>query len=113
MKRFHHVLMAGAVGVGKTMIAEALIGNLPEGRVSMTINFSAQTSSNSLQVHFWKRNHGISRKHCLGIAVPVPAVVIFLLLRSKTIHLSEACSSVLFPQPQRATVPRRILQLLL
>jgi hypothetical protein len=50
MKRFHHVLMTGDPGVGKTMISEALMANLPEGRFSMTINFSAQTSSNSLQV---------------------------------------------------------------
>lgn len=49
MRHGHHTLMVGGVGVGKTMIAEALTGNLPEGRVSMTINFSAQTSSNSLQ----------------------------------------------------------------
>jgi hypothetical protein len=50
MQHGHHTLLVGAVGVGKTMVAEALLGRLPEGRVSMTINFSAQTSSNSLQV---------------------------------------------------------------
>lgn len=50
VRRSHHVLMTGAVGVGKTMIAQALLDDLPEDRSSMTINFSAQTSSNSLQV---------------------------------------------------------------
>lgn len=66
MKRYHHVLMAGAVGVGKTMIAEALIGNLPERSASMTINFSAQTSSNSLQVHLQGHENAMALKQCLG-----------------------------------------------
>jgi ABC-type dipeptide/oligopeptide/nickel transport system ATPase component len=46
---FRHSLIVGNVGVGKTMIAQSVLANLPEGRASMTINFSAQTSSNSLQ----------------------------------------------------------------
>jgi dynein heavy chain, axonemal len=45
----HHVLFTGAVGVGKTMVAASMLDDLPDARASMTINFSAQTSSNSLQ----------------------------------------------------------------
>jgi hypothetical protein len=45
-----HALVVGNVGVGKTLIVQGVLANLPEGRAAMTINFSAQTSSNSLQV---------------------------------------------------------------
>eukprot|EP00899_Mesostigma_viride_P014884 jgi/Mesvir1/23397/Mv21091-RA.2 len=44
-----HCLVVGGVGVGKTMGIQTLLANLPEGLSSMTINMSAQTSSNSLQ----------------------------------------------------------------
>jgi len=44
-----HVLIVGNVGVGKTMVAQKCLAELPEGRSSCIINFSAQTSSNSLQ----------------------------------------------------------------
>ena len=44
-----HVLIVGNVGVGKTMVAQSCLEGLPGGRSSMMINFSAQTSSNSLQ----------------------------------------------------------------
>ena len=44
-----HVLVVGNVGVGKTMVAQKCLEELPEGRSSCVINFSAQTSSNSLQ----------------------------------------------------------------
>jgi dynein heavy chain, axonemal len=47
---FQHTLVVGAVGVGKTMIINSLLESLPSDRAAMTINFSAQTSSNSLQV---------------------------------------------------------------
>ena len=50
VKHSHHVLFTGSVGVGKTMIMSSMLSDLPDGRTSMTINFSAQTSSNSLQV---------------------------------------------------------------
>jgi hypothetical protein len=50
LKQNYHVLFTGNVGVGKTMIASAMLDELPGGRTSMVINFSAQTSSNSLQV---------------------------------------------------------------
>jgi dynein heavy chain, axonemal len=50
LKQNYHVLFTGNVGVGKTMIASAMLDSLPGGRASMVINFSAQTSSNSLQV---------------------------------------------------------------
>lgn len=46
-----HTLIVGNVGVGKTMIVGSLLEGLPSDRMShVTINFSAQTSSNSLQV---------------------------------------------------------------
>lgn len=45
-----HTLVVGAVGVGKTMILQSLLEGLPADKAFMTINFSAQTSSNSLQV---------------------------------------------------------------
>lgn len=46
-----HTLVVGGVGVGKTMTLQAMLEALP-GNVwsSCTINLSAQTSSNSLQV---------------------------------------------------------------
>jgi len=44
-----HTLVTGNVGVGKTMILMDVLESLPEDRKYMTINFSAQTSSNSLQ----------------------------------------------------------------
>ncbi|GIM07381.1 hypothetical protein Vretimale_11536 [Volvox reticuliferus] len=45
-----HTLIVGNVGVGKTMIVGSLLEGLPSDRMShVTINFSAQTSSNSLQ----------------------------------------------------------------
>lgn len=50
VRNSHHVLFTGSVGVGKTMVAASMLDDLPDGRTSMTINFSAQTSSNSLQV---------------------------------------------------------------
>ena len=49
IKNGYHTLFTGGVGVGKTMVAQALLEDLPGGRAAMTINFSAQTSSNSLQ----------------------------------------------------------------
>ena len=51
-----HSLLTGNVGVGKTMIAQSVLDSLPDGRGYMVINFSAQTSSNSLQVCSQKRN---------------------------------------------------------
>lgn len=45
-----HTLVAGAVGVGKTMTIQAMLEGLPAERTHCVINFSAQTSSNSLQV---------------------------------------------------------------
>eukprot|EP00798_Chlamydomonas_sp_ICE-L_P021926 gene21926-28972_t len=46
---FQHTLIVGNVGVGKTMIVNSLLESLGSDRSAMTINFSAQTSSNSLQ----------------------------------------------------------------
>lgn len=45
-----HTLVVGAVGVGKTMTLQSMLDALPAGKSHCTINFSAQTSSNSLQV---------------------------------------------------------------
>ncbi|MEW5313998.1 MAG: hypothetical protein WDW38_005527 [Sanguina aurantia] len=44
-----NTLVVGNVGVGKTMIIQSLLDGLPADRSHMVINFSAQTSSNSLQ----------------------------------------------------------------
>jgi len=44
-----HTLLVGAVGVGKTMMASSVLEGLPTGYGAININFSAQTSSNSLQ----------------------------------------------------------------
>ncbi|KAF5831208.1 dynein-1-beta heavy chain, flagellar inner arm I1 complex [Dunaliella salina] len=49
VRNFNHTLVVGNVGVGKTMIIQSMLDNLPSDRASMVINFSAQTSSNSLQ----------------------------------------------------------------
>jgi hypothetical protein len=45
-----HTLLVGAVGVGKTMTLTSLLEGLPADKSYTVINFSAQTSSNSLQV---------------------------------------------------------------
>ena len=45
-----HALVVGGVGVGKTMTLQSMLEGLPSDRSYCTINFSAQTSSNSLQV---------------------------------------------------------------
>lgn len=44
-----HVLVTGNVGVGKTMVVQQVLEHLPERKAPMTINFSAATTSNSLQ----------------------------------------------------------------
>lgn len=45
-----HTLLIGGVGVGKTMTLSALLDALPSTTFAhMTLNFSAQTTSNSLQ----------------------------------------------------------------
>ena len=44
-----HVLIVGRVGVGKSMVATKCLEELPDGYGSCIVNFSAQTSSNSLQ----------------------------------------------------------------
>ena len=44
-----HVLIVGRVGVGKSMVAAKCLEELPDGYASCVVNFSAQTSSNSLQ----------------------------------------------------------------
>lgn len=46
----HHTLLMGHVGVGKTMALTSLLEALPQGRSHCVVNFSAQTTSNSLQV---------------------------------------------------------------
>jgi len=44
-----HTMFVGNVGVGKTMIVQSVLEGLPSNMSYMGINFSAQTSSNSLQ----------------------------------------------------------------
>jgi dynein heavy chain len=43
------VLIVGRVGVGKSMVCGKILEELPSGYNSCAVNFSAQTSSNSLQ----------------------------------------------------------------
>ncbi len=50
LRAYHHTLVVGNVGVGKTMVLNSMLEALPQDRTYMTINFSAQASSNSLQV---------------------------------------------------------------
>jgi hypothetical protein len=45
----HHALVFGGVGVGKTMTLQSLLEGLPADRAHCSVNFSAQTTSNSLQ----------------------------------------------------------------
>lgn len=45
-----HTLVVGAVGVGKTMTIQGMLDAMPADRSHCIINFSAQTSSASLQV---------------------------------------------------------------
>jgi dynein heavy chain len=47
-----HTLVVGNVGVGKTLVIGTVLETLPEGLSAFTMNFSAQTSSNSCQVGF-------------------------------------------------------------
>ncbi|CAK9199554.1 unnamed protein product [Sphagnum troendelagicum] len=44
-----HTLVVGNVGVGKTLVIGTVLDTLPEGLSAFTMNFSAQTSSNSCQ----------------------------------------------------------------
>ena len=44
-----HLLLVGQVGVGKTMLAQSVLDSINEQQSYMFVNFSAQTSSNSLQ----------------------------------------------------------------
>lgn len=50
VRTFCHTLVVGAVGVGKTMTIQSMLDALPADRSYCVINFSAQTSSSSLQV---------------------------------------------------------------
>lgn len=67
VKVFQHTLIVGNVGVGKTMVIQSLLESLPSDRGSMTINFSAQTSSNSLQDTI----EGKLEKRTKGVFAPV------------------------------------------
>ena len=56
LRSYHHTLVVGNVGVGKTLVLSSMLEALPAERSYTTINFSAQTSSNSLQVRAdWRR----------------------------------------------------------
>lgn len=52
-----HTLVVGNVGVGKTLVIGTVLASLPEGLASFTMNFSAQTSSNSCQVKLSVKFH--------------------------------------------------------
>ncbi|XP_078792424.1 dynein axonemal heavy chain 2 isoform X2 [Oryzias latipes] len=45
----HPVLLTGPVGTGKTLVAQSVLQGLGENWTSLTINMSAQTSSNNVQ----------------------------------------------------------------
>ncbi|KAJ7527535.1 hypothetical protein O6H91_16G059900 [Diphasiastrum complanatum] len=62
-----HSMVVGRVGVGKTLINQSILRSLPEGLSTMTINFSAQTSSNSLQDTI----EGRLEKRTKGVFAPV------------------------------------------
>jgi len=64
---YQHTVVVGSVGVGKTMVCNSLLGsNLPEGRAGMAMNFSAQTSSRSLQATIESR----MEKRTKGVFAP-------------------------------------------
>lgn len=65
-----HTMFVGNVGVGKTMIVQSVLDSLPSEKTYMIINFSAQTSSNSLQV----RRRGSSEQHAAAHTVLLEAV---------------------------------------
>ncbi|KAG1668463.1 hypothetical protein FOA52_005236 [Chlamydomonas sp. UWO 241] len=64
---FQHTLIVGNVGVGKTMVVQSVLESLPSDRSSMVINFSAATSSNSLQDTI----EGKLEKRTKGVFAPV------------------------------------------
>ena len=49
LKSGANTLITGNVGVGKSMVVDSLLSELPEGFSGSRVTFSAQTSSNSLQ----------------------------------------------------------------
>jgi hypothetical protein len=66
----HHALVVGGVGVGKTLTLQSLLEALPADRAHCTINFSAQTSSASLQVRppgIWGSAHQLGGAMCRSI----------------------------------------------
>jgi len=67
VKTFRHALVFGNVGVGKTVVVNKLLSKLPESKTAMTINMSAQTSSNSLQDTI----EGKLEKRTKGVFAPV------------------------------------------
>lgn len=47
---FENLLLVGESGSGKTMSVLSVLDDLPQDKLKLTLTFSAQTSSNSLQV---------------------------------------------------------------
>lgn len=47
---FENLLLVGESGCGKTMSILSVLDDLPQDKLKLTLTFSAQTSSNSLQV---------------------------------------------------------------
>jgi dynein heavy chain len=67
-----HTLVVGGVGVGKTMTMQSMLEGLPGTQwASCTINFSAQTTSNSLQV--MRRTKGRACVRCTPATAVSPA----------------------------------------
>lgn len=62
-----NALIVGNVGVGKTLIGQSILSKLSESKSSMQINFSAQTSAQSLQFTI----EGKMEKQTKGVFAPV------------------------------------------
>jgi dynein heavy chain len=67
VQTFRHAMVFGNVGVGKTMVVQKLISDLPDSKAAMVINMSAQTTSNSLQVTI----EGKLEKRTKGVFAPI------------------------------------------